>query len=66
MNSYEVGLALNQIAPFSVTDRFIDNNQNIHEAIRVDICSNPFGDVVLGAYYSKDGYLINVVDEWAD
>ena len=66
MTSYEVESVLNQIAPSSVIDTFIGHNRNIYKTMRVDLCSNPFGDVILGLYYSKDGYLINAVDEWAD
>ena len=67
MTPSEVEMTLSQIAPVDVLETYIvDSTQTTYASIRVHLCNNPFGDVVLDTYYSQDNGLVRVEDVWSD
>ncbi|HEY6074384.1 MAG TPA: hypothetical protein VIV15_13600 [Anaerolineales bacterium] len=66
MTPKEVEQTLDQIGPVHIRDTFLDEEQKTHTEILVELCNNPFGNVVLLLYYSEDGHLLNVVDAYAE
>lgn len=67
MKPSEVETTLSQIAPVSILETStIDSTQNTHIAMRVHLCNNHFGHVILNTYYSQDEGLIRVEDAWGD
>jgi len=66
MTRNEVEETLGQIAPVSILDTSITANDQTHISMRLRLCNNPLGDLVLDVYYFKDGNLIRAEDAWAD
>lgn len=66
MTSDEVEMTLSQFAPIEVSGTYFNEKQEMSEVILVRLCDNPLGNVVLFVYYSEDGYLVNVVDAYAE
>jgi hypothetical protein len=66
MTSEEVESTLSKISPVYVKQSFIDEKQETNSELLIRLCDNPFGNVVLLVYYSKDGQLLNVVDAYEE
>ena len=67
MTANEVEETLSKVAPISILETYIvDANQSTYVSIKIKLCYNPLGDMVLDTYFSKDGKLIRVEDAWAD
>ena len=66
MTPEEVENTLSKISPVYVKQSFIDENQETNSELLIKLCDNPFGNVVLLVYYSKDGHLLNVMDAYEE
>ena len=64
MTPEEVERTLSHVGSVSVTDTFVDDEQKIHVEVFIELCDNPFGNVVLFLYYSEDGHLIRATDPY--
>ena len=66
MTPAQIEETLAKIAPISRIDTSVEADKSVYSAIRVNLCYNPLGDLVLDIHYSKDGKLISAEDAWAD
>ena len=64
MTPGEVEMALNQFAPIEISGTHFNDEHEMSEVILIKLCDNPLGNIVLLVYYSRDGYLVNVVDAY--
>ena len=63
----DVDVTLNQIAPTVLRETYeIESNHTTYVSFGIDLCSNPFGDMFLDTYFSKDEGLIRKEDAWDD
>ncbi len=62
MTPEEVEKTLSKVGPIEEGKTYVDNEQDTNTQLVVKLCDNPFGNIFLTLYYSKDGHLINVVD----
>jgi len=62
----EVEETLHQIAPVAILDTSVDGSGGTYVSMRVEVCNNPFGVLILDVHYSKDEKLIDAIDAWAD
>ena len=66
MTPEEVEKTLSQFGPIHIKNSFKDEEEQTYMEILVELCKNPFGNMVLFVSYSKDGHLINVVDAYEE
>lgn len=64
MTPVEVEMTLSQFSPIEVSSTYFNDKQEMSEVILIRLCDNPLGNIVLLVYYSKDGYLVKVVDAY--
>jgi hypothetical protein len=69
ISSVKIGMTLEesketlaQFGEVSIVNTFTFDDQDTDVQVLVKLCENPFGNVLLDMYYSKDGYLINILD----
>lgn len=66
MTPEEVVETLNQFGEVHIKNSFVDEDQETNMEVLIELCDNPFGNMVLLVYYTNDGRLKNVVDPYEE
>jgi hypothetical protein len=66
MTKQEVEETLRRFGEISVTYRYTFDDKEFLESVRIKICDNPLGDIMLDVRYSKEGLLIKATNSNED